>query len=289
MMNVEKIIRALGVAMFFIGADFWPAATAGAQITTSFTQPFTQSDVAAAEAGVVTRILVSEGEQVEVGQVLAELDLDVLRQSKRMAELRANSTAKLRAAQAICDMRSKQKENFEALIRDGHANASELDQISAQLEAALAEFEIAREDTEKNKIELAQIEAQLERRTIRSPIDGVITKLHKRLGEFLAVSDPRFATVVQLDRLKVSFYLDELSLARLKAGQPQRLEVGRHSQPVTGEVIFVSPIIYSDSGTGRLEVAFDNTAQLIPSGVACKLMLDPSTFMLEPVLDRHQK
>lgn len=240
-----------------------------AQVKQSVTEPFEISKIASAEQGVIQRILVREGQQIDADQALAELNQGVLQQRRKLAAIKAQSTADVDAAAAALKLRKKQRENMQELTSRGHGNPFEVEQAVAQYEEAVAQYTGAREEREQSQAELAQIDAELRRRSIRSPIGGIVTEIHKRHGEFIASSDPVFATVVQLDRLRVRFYLEADTTATLREGQNVMVYVGRKRRSVAGTIEFVSPIVEPRTGLARVNVLIDNRESRIRSGIVC--------------------
>ncbi len=247
------------------------AEQATAQVTHSFTEPVRQSEVAAAEPGIVARLLVREGEAVSAGQPLAELDYQVLQRTLEIAQLRADSDAKVRSAQATLEIRQRKFENLQPLLDVGHANPSEVEQARAEYDAALAEYELARLEADENRLDVARIQAQINHRIIFSPIDGLVTEIHRQPGEYISSTEPEFATVVEISQLRVRFYLLAETAARLQRGQRVSLLLGRQqSQQVAGQVAYVSPVTDPDSGTVRVDVLIDNADNRLRSGTPCQ-------------------
>jgi len=130
-----------------------------------------------------------------------------------------------------------------------------------------------------------RIKAQITDRTIKSPINGIVTEIHKQLGENVTNSEPQYATVVRINELKVRFYLDAATLKRSLVGDHVNVYVGRDRTQLAGTIIFVSPIIDPDSGLGRLEIKLSNQNFNIQSGVACHVSLprdNLAEFLLPP-------
>ena len=68
------------------------------------------------------------------------------------------------------------------------------------------------------ELHVKEIEAQLRQRTIASPITGQVIRLHKESGEYVAAIKPIVATVIQLDKLRVKFYVEGSVAQRIQAG-----------------------------------------------------------------------
>ena len=238
-------------------------------ITESFTEPYESSEVAAGEQGLVTKVLVIEGQHVKTGEVLAELDKTELIEAKRLAQARAESTARVDTAKAILKLQQTQKENFEELAKKGHSNPFEMRKVLAEYETAVADLNFAIDESEQNKIELDRMIARLKQRDVVSPMHGIVTEIHRRPGEFIAANAPVFATVVRVDRLKVRFYLNATDLDRLQVGTQVDVLVGISQTPKKASVSYVSPVIDPNSGTGRVDVVIDNSDFAFRSGIIC--------------------
>ena len=120
-----------------------------------------------------------------------------------------------------------------------------------------------------NQIEVERIQAQIRQRIIVSPIDGVVSEIHKQLGEHVSNNEPQYATVVRVDQLKVRFYHDAATLARVPVGSEIHVLIGEARSRTPAKVMFVSPVIDPDSGTGRMDVVIENQDRQIASGTVC--------------------
>ena len=248
------------------------SSSAQAQITRSFTEPFQRSEVSAAELGIVESVDVRVGDSVQANQLLGQLNSGVLIESRRLAQHRAESTAKVDAAEADLKLKQKMYENLKPLLLEGHTNPTEVDRAKTEYEQARASFRVASDETTEAKIELSRIEAQIRQRQIRSPIDGIVVDIHRRPGEYLPSSDPRFATVVDISKLRARFFVDTVVAQRLRRGDTLDVLIGAQQRRSVSVIEFVSPITESQSGTVRIDVLIDNIDQQLRSGVTCRLV-----------------
>lgn len=239
------------------------------RVTRSFTEPIERSVVASTETGVIQAARVREGDRVKAGDELAVLNHDVLLQAKRLAVVRAESTAARDAAKSRVEIVRAQKGKLDSLIEGGHANPFEVEQKTTELQNAIAELRSAEDELRLNEIEVDRIEAQIRQRIVTSPINGIVTEIHKQLGEHVSSNEPQYATIVRVDQLKVRFYHDARTLFNIPLGQKVNVLVGEDRVPTAAKVTFVSPIIDADSGTGRMEVVIENQDRKIPSGTVC--------------------
>lgn len=271
--STSSLMLMLGLAT--VGLNNEPQKTQRTQeihegrVTRSFTEPIETNVVAAIESGVIQTANVKEGDRVRAGEQLAILNSDVLIQSRRRAVALSESTATRDAAKARMEMIRSQKENLETLFPGGHVNQHELSQKVAEYDASVAEHKTADDELVMAEIEVDRIDAQIQQRIIKSPINGFVTRIHKKLGEQVSNNEPQYATIVRIDELKVRFYLDEKTLDSIKFGSQVSVLIGNPSKRVNARVIYVSPIIDPDSGTGRVEVAIQNQDYKIRSGTVC--------------------
>jgi RND family efflux transporter MFP subunit len=238
----------------------------------SFTEPYETVLVAASEPGIVHSVDVCEGDRVARDQVIATLDNQVLKASLAAAEARAGSQGKLAAAQAAHDVRRRRVDKFRSLEQQGHASPEEVEQAEADLAIAAANLVAAREERRQFQLDADRIRAEVERRVIRSPIDGVVLRLHKSAGEAVGAGDLHVATIVQLSALRVTLYLPTAQAVHLPRGESVALRFADGGAKATGRVEFVSPVTDSDSDTVRVVVVVDNPHGRYRSGVRCDLL-----------------
>lgn len=239
------------------------------RITRSFTEPIEQSVAASAEAGIVHKAVVQEGDIVKVGSTLATLNQAVLLESLEIAKARAESTARLDSARSQVELLRSQLEAVSSLVNGGHTNRFEVEQKQSEYQTAYAEYRAAEDELKLNRLEVRRIQAQIGDRTITSPINGVVTEIHKQPGENLSNNEPQYATIVRVNELKVRFYLDADTLKSLSVGQKIKILVGRNQVSKRASVTYVSPIIDPDSGLGRIDVMIDNHDLKLQSGIIC--------------------
>ena len=242
------------------------------QLTRSFTEPWEQIEVAAGESGILAKVNVKEGDSITKDQVLAELDTRVLQQSRRLAKRRTESTARRDAAEADVKLKQMMFDNLTPLLRDGHANVTEVELAKLELAQAVSSLRLAEDDAAESLIDLDRIDAQIQSRQIRSPIDGVVVEVYRHPGEYLPGADPRFARLARLDKLRCRFFVKTSVAESLREGDFVDVELGHQNQRVDAIVDFVSPITNADSGTVRVDVLIDNSERQHRSGVVCRLV-----------------
>lgn len=258
------------------------------RIIRSFTEPFKKSVAASAVTGIVMKTNVREGDIVHVGDPLATLNRRVLEASLEIAEARAESTARVDAARSQYELAKSQLESLQALEENGHTNRYELEQKRSEFDTVFSDYQAAQDEQNLAALEVKRIEAELNDRIIRSPIDGYVTEIHKQLGENLSSNEPQFATIVRLNKLRIRFYVDAQMLKNNQIGGPVVVEVGSDHKQLQGVVDYVSPVIDSDSGVGRMEVVIENKSLELQSGVVAFLNEEASARLVRTAQTQRQ-
>jgi RND family efflux transporter MFP subunit len=188
-------------------------------------------DVGSRISGIVRSIPVEVGDRVERGDLLATIDPTEFESD--VAQARAD----LALAEAQLAMARNTHRRAQAMIADGLAPEVELETAAGDLEVARAR--VARERT---RIDAATI--RLGYTEIRAPVRGVIADVSTREGETVAASfaAPTFVTIVDLDRLEVQAYVDEIDIGRVFVGQQATFSVDTWPEAeFTARVTAVNP------------------------------------------------
>lgn len=253
--------------------------TASAESYESFTEPDQSHEVAAAEIGTVGVVHVKRGQRIKKGDLLVTLDLRVLNASYAIAKARAEGTARLRAAEAELAVRQRRLKKLTLLKDEGAGSSEEVERATADVRVSESSVAAANEEIQLNRLEMDRIQAQIERNQIRSPLTGFVTKLDRKVGEFVSQNEPNVATVVNIDQLRARFHVATHLARQLSLGSRMVLTIPNHNGQKGGSVVnsivdFVSPITDPDSGTVHIEVVFKNPKHSVQSGVRCVLHPD---------------
>ncbi len=174
-------------------------------------------------------------------------------------------------------MKQERAEQFAEVYASGHARPEEVHRAQADLEIAQAHLLEAEEDLVLRQLEYEKIKTQVERRTIRAPISGVVSRIYKEQGEFVAPNDPSILTLVQLDPLLAVFSLTSEQAGMLRADQEVSVQVPGVTQMVPAIVEFIAPVTDAESGTILVKIRLDNSAGAYRSGTRCTLHLQAAT------------
>lgn len=244
--------------------------TTAAQSVEGFAEPVELVDVASPESGTIHEVLVRQGQTVRKGDPLIQMDQETLLPALELAKAKAEAR-RLEAAKIEVQVKQRRLENLQRLGRE-HSSSEEVVRATADVELARTQVMAAEEEIRQSVLEARRIEVQLARRTIRSPINGVVTRIHRRAGEFVTTTEPLVVTVADLSRLRIILHPASPDAESLAAATRAVVRLERGSESVETSIDFVSPVTSADSGTVRVELLLDNPGGKYRSGIRCWLI-----------------
>ena len=251
----------------------------------SFTEPYKRIAISTGEVGVLAKVLVSEGDRVSNKQILASLDDTVLNASLAVAQAAKDALGTRNGAEIELNAKAKHLESFRQLRNQGNATQRELDRAESEQLQSKARLLAVQEELEVRRLEYLRVKAQIAQRRLESPIDGVVTRIEKEVGEFVSPTDPVVMHVVQLDTLKAVFSVPIQDVDKLKVGQTVKLSIGFRKQVCDGVIEFISPVALPESATVPVKIRIPNKKGEIPGGAVCRWNLevgDPVERMSRP-------
>ena len=202
----------------------------------------------AESAGNVTSIAVKDGQKVKGGQVLVELDADVVK--SQLSEIETNLAL-------ATELYERQKRLWDQKI------GSEVDYLNAKNR---------KEGLEQAK---ATVERQLRMSQIVAPFSGVIDEVFPRKGEYVGPSSP-VVRLINLDETYLESDVSEAYVGRIQAGTPVRIEFPSLDTSLITKVTRAGDYINPNNRTFKLEIKLDNV-----KGISLK----PNLLAVVHVLD----
>ncbi len=210
-------------------------------IPASGTVEATQVDVSAEISSPVLNLLAEEGDRVEAGSPLIELDTALLQSEKGRTEaLVVTRQAELHRAEIDLELKKKDAERFRSLLKTGGASRQQSDQSETAWKLAEGQIELAKGLLAQAQASLRYVETQIMKSTIISPLDGVVLLRLAEPGE-VAIPGRPLLTLGDLDHLWVRVYVPESEIGKVKLGQAVRVLSETYSDVVyNGKVIYIA-------------------------------------------------
>jgi HlyD family secretion protein len=198
-------------------------------VTTGTLNPMEIVDVGSQVSGKVDKLYADFNSQVTTGQVVAELDQDLLKMKVQQSDANYQSSlASLDRAKVTLDQAQKKFERSKSLFEKNLISFEEK-------ESAEAAYLGAKSDVTSTEARLAQAKSQLDSSkvdlsysVIRSPVDGIVITRKINIGQTVQASFTApvlFQVATDLTKMKVECSVDEADIGKVKENQTVRFTV----------------------------------------------------------------
>lgn len=221
------------------------------------------------EEGILAETLVDRGDHVNKGDVVAKLDTEVEQLSAELARLQAKNTVDIRSSRAQAEFRRKEVKRLELLHTQRTVPEQSYDQ--AVIESRLADLALEAANTEHrlNEVEYQRARAHLDRRSIRSPVDGVIVDVMLSPGEYVHEQAP-LMSIAEIDPLNVEVFIPVVKYGTISTGMIAEV---RPEEPIGGSyparVAVVDNVFDPASRTFGVRLELPNPDHTLPAGLRC--------------------
>lgn len=234
----------------------------------------------AISGSVVARLLVEEGDDVSVGQLLAVTDAAPVVQAK-IGEARAEidlavmeaEAAQSRANEACvrADVAARESARRDQLLQKGLAGEEEAENARGEAEATAASctaaqtaVRAARAGIDVSRAKLVRFEAEFERAHIRAPAAGRVLEILVRPGEFVGMEG--IVEMGAVDRMYAIAEVYETDIRRVQIGQGASVSSPALEAPLSGTVKFIRPKVQKMDEIGT-DPAARKDARIVEVGI----------------------
>lgn len=211
-------------------------------------------------AGILTQVLVKEGQQVSKGQLLAKIDDGGLSQQLAQVETQA----------------ALAKTTFERQERLWK------DKIGSEMQ-----YLQAKTNHEAQQKLVAQLKEQLERTLVKAPFSGVVDDVISEQGQVVSPGMSQLFRIVNLSNMYAEAEIPENYLKGIKSNAKVAVYL-----PVLGDTIFstirqVGNFINPNNRSFKVEVALENTKENIKPNLTAILQINDYTNENAFVIPQH--
>lgn len=229
------------------------------EVTTSVTlvgtgEAWLETVIAAEESGLISGMLVEEGDRVNKGQPVCEQDSTQL--ELRIQSARANlAEAQVLQAQAESDL-----DRMKRLVAIKSVSEKAYEDAKFRAEAA-------QNRVNSMKSELSALEKQLKSRKIRAPLSGYVVKRHCLVGQWLGEGQP-VVTLVVPDPILFRVPVPERYISAIKRGDKAQVRFDALvERSFEGKISAIIPRADDASRTFPVRIEISNPAGLIKPGM----------------------
>lgn len=238
-----------------------------------FTRAYREVKLSMPVAGRIERVMVEEGSRVREGQLLLYLDRTLEELEVKRRKLQLEDRARLDELAQRERTLVNQVGSLKELLPGGVVPRKQVEDEELTLGNVIAERKTIEATKQRERVELSLAEEAYQRRHLRSPLNGVVTKVDFYAGESI---EPHATVmwVVDVSRVRFMGTVRAQPGLTLKVGMPVRLELGVEGQMGVrvAKLVYVSPVI--DPASGRIDVIaeFDNADGSIRPGVSGRMV-----------------
>jgi len=219
--------------------------------------PVVQTTVKSKVPGEVTHLMVREGQAVEPGQLLAQIDTRDL-QSRLDAAVASHEEARARLTIA-----EKNRLNNQQLLNQKFISQNAYDTTQSVYEAG-----VALANSQEAQVRIAR--KALEDAQVRAPFAGVVARRMANTGEKVSVDSPLF-TLVDLGRMEIEAPAPASEVPSIRAGQPASFRVdGFGERNFEGRVERINPVADANSRSITLYISVANRDGSLKGGMFAK-------------------
>lgn len=219
-----------------------PPPAIGIQAVTARKGPITRTVTAAGKLQAATEVKLSanvsgdlieldahEGEPVRKGQVLGKIDARrYAAQVAQQTALRASAAADVEVQKVQVAKMDQELARVRRLAQTGNASPAEVENAQSAVDAERARLQAARDRVAQAEAALSEARHSLSLTTLTSPIDGVITKREKQVGERVRgseLSEDVVLIISTLSKMEAKIEVGEHEVVYVKEGDTAEIEI----------------------------------------------------------------
>lgn len=265
--------RHLSIATILCGCLVFPAAvpwTHSAALD-CLVEPAVTVKLSSAVPGLLETVTVDRGDVVKKGQMLATLESSAEKATLEIFRARATMESAIKTGQARLELTARSQARNEGMFHKALIAAEKMDEVETAKRLAEMTLLAATDNRRLAELDMQRATAELARRTLYSPISGVVVERFLAPGEFARDEQP-VLKLAQLDPLRVEVFAPAALLGTITVGQqaevtPQAPVKGTYMARVT----VVDRVVDAASGLFGVRLELPNRDHRIPAGLKCQV------------------
>ena len=241
--------------------------------------PAYESNIGPKISGTIEIVYVDEGDTVQKGQPLVQLDqqnlLIALRQGHAAVRV---AEAQLKEAEVKGENLKKEKERLANLLKKNVISQQKYDDIDTAYSMAVTGMEVIRAQILSSRENLAMAEQKLRDTVIIAPFSGLIVKRFINQGEFVSTMPPSpLFLMMSIDKVKTEIGLPEIHIAHIHLGNPVDVTVDTYPGSIfKGTVSTINPMVDPVSRAFTVKVGIPNKDHRLKPGMFARVTIYPT-------------
>ncbi len=236
------------------------------------------AEITAQVSARINRLLIQEGDWVEQGDTVVELEDDLLRIAQQQAreELDKALTKYANIAFFTSD-RDNREQMFNRLGVDS-TNVNDVEASRLIFSKSRKELAADQVGLDEARLKLKRAKIELEHAIIGAPFAGYVSEVVADRSDFVNKGDV-VARVVSLDRLRLEMDVLETEIRHIRLGARAEIELAAlPGKTVSGRVVSVNPTIDAERRTCRVLVEIENPDRAVRPGMFADVRVEAARY-----------
>jgi HlyD family secretion protein len=247
----------------------------------------TKVNVQSSVIGEIVGLPVKEGDVVKKGDLLVQIDPERYRTEvdRLQSAVRMQKIAIEQAEVALANAQRQHRRNTALFGTSGLVSQEALDRSELDQRQREIDVESLKEQVQQADASLARARDDLSKTTIRSPIDGTVTKLNAEKGEITltgTMNNPGTVIMIVSDmgEILATVDVDETRVTQVKLGQSARVVVDAigEAKPYQGKVVEIAGSAVQRAGQAtqvfEVKIALDTIDTKLRPGMTAKARIE---------------
>jgi HlyD family secretion protein len=238
--------------------------------------PEYESKIGPKISGTIEIVYVDEGDTVQKGQLLVQLDQKNLLIAVRQGQAAVRvAEAQLKEAEVKGENLKKEKERLANLLKKNVISQQKYDDIDTAYSMAVIGMEVIRAQILSSRENLAMAEQNLSDTVIIAPFSGLIVKRFINQGEFVSTMPPSpLFLMMNIDKVKTEIGLPEIHIAHIHLGNPVDVTVDTYPDIIfKGTVSTINPMVDPVSRAFTVKVEIPNKDHRLKPGMFARVKI----------------
>lgn len=239
--------------------------------------------------GRVQQVLVTEGQPVQKGQLLMQLDpASYQAELTQIEAVVAKAKVAILSAQAELTNLERQLSRQQRLLSQRLVQQETVDLLASQVEVAKINVEAATLQLQQSQAQQQQVIETLAKTEFRAPIDGVMVSVDVKAGETVIsgtinIIGSDLMTLADTSAILAELRVDEADIHAIKLGQAATVFAAAAPETaLTGKVLSIGSsarlLGSSQALSFRVKVLLDNATITLYPGMSCRAELITQTL-----------
>ena len=236
------------------------------------------AEIAAQVSARIHRLLVQEGDWVEQGDTVVELEDELLRIAQRQAQEELDKA--LAQYANIAFFTSGRGNRDQVLNRLGvdSTNANDVEAFRLIFSKSRKELAADQIGLDEARLKLKRAKIELEHAVIGAPFAGYVSEVVVDRSNFVNKGDV-VARIVSLDRLRLEMDVLETEIRHIRLGARAEIELAAlPGKAVRGRVASVNPTIDAERRTCRVLIEIDNPDRAVRPGMFADVRVEAARY-----------